>query len=115
MVFHLCIGNIPFIFKYIHESNLIWSHFRYKTQTQSLRSESATPSPSGSGSCDDDITTEPPSSFHPNCGGIMWAVSDMASVPKGSVLIDPQTLQPVVNRDGWVICQLTKTMCFSLY
>ncbi|KAL5289953.1 R3HDM1 family protein [Megaselia abdita] len=72
----------------------------YKTQTQSLRSESATPSPSGSGSCDDDITPEEPPSPQPKSGGIMWAVSDMASVPKGSVLIDPQTLQPLVNRDG---------------
>lgn len=75
---------------------------RYKTQTQSLRSESATPSLSGSGSCDD-ITTESPSSTQPQSNGIMWAVSDMASIPKGSVLIDPKTLQPVMNRDGWVI------------
>jgi len=32
--------------------------------------------------------------------GVVWAVTDMASVPRGSVLIDPQTLQPIVNQDG---------------
>lgn len=67
---------------------------RYKTQTQSLRSDSVTPSPSyGSGN----HTPEPIQSVS---SGIVWAVTDMASVPKGSVLIDPQTLKPLVNQDG---------------
>lgn len=67
---------------------------RYKTQSQSLRSDSVTPSPSyGSGS----HTPEP---IQTVSSGIVWAVTDMASVPKGSVLIDPQTLKPLVNQDG---------------
>lgn len=69
--------------------------FRYKTQSQSLRSDSVTPSPSyGSGN----HTPEPP--IQSVSSGIVWAVTDMASVPKGSVLIDPQTLKPLVNQDG---------------
>ncbi|XP_011186383.3 protein encore isoform X2 [Zeugodacus cucurbitae] len=32
--------------------------------------------------------------------GLVWAVTDISSVPKGSVLINPQTLQPFVNQDG---------------
>lgn len=32
--------------------------------------------------------------------GLVWAVTDFSSVPKGSVLINPQTLQPFVNQDG---------------
>lgn len=66
----------------------------YKSQTQSHRSDSLTPSPSiESGS----HTPEPMQSVP---SGIVWAVTDMASVPKGSVLIDPQTLKPMVNQDG---------------
>lgn len=68
---------------------------RYKTQSQSIRSESITPSPSY-GSVSGDHTPEPT----PVSSGVVWAVTDMASVPKGSVLIDPQTLQPIVNQDG---------------
>ncbi|KAJ9582894.1 hypothetical protein L9F63_022762, partial [Diploptera punctata] len=33
---------------------------------------------------------------------VMWAVTSMASVPPGSVLINPQTGQPYVNSDGSV-------------
>ncbi|XP_016969143.1 protein encore isoform X2 [Drosophila rhopaloa] len=32
--------------------------------------------------------------------GLVWAVTDISNVPIGSVLIDPQTLQPIVNADG---------------
>uniref|UniRef100_A0A1B0CE47 Protein encore n=2 Tax=Lutzomyia longipalpis TaxID=7200 RepID=A0A1B0CE47_LUTLO len=71
----------------------------YKTQTQSLRSDSITPSPTGYGS--GDHTPEPQSVLpSPAARGVVWAVTDMASVPRGSVLIDPQTLQPIVNQDG---------------
>lgn len=70
---------------------------RYKTQSQSIQSESITPSPSY-GSVSGEHTPEP---AHPvTASGVVWAVTDMASVPKGSVLIDPQTLQPIVNQDG---------------
>lgn len=60
-----------------------------------------TPSPTGYGS--GDHTPEPSIAQTPaiSCG-VVWAVTDMASVPRGSVLIDPQTLQPLVNQDGYV-------------
>ncbi|XP_034658114.1 protein encore isoform X5 [Drosophila subobscura] len=39
-----------------------------------------------------------------NCSGtssgLVWAVTDISNVPIGSLLIDPQTLQPIVNADG---------------
>lgn len=78
--------------------NDIMNMFRYKTQSQSMRSESITPSPSY-GSVSGDHTPEPPAAPS-SSSGVVWAVTDMASVPKGSVLIDPQTLQPIVNQDG---------------
>lgn len=31
--------------------------------------------------------------------GAIWAVTDITQVPKGSILIDPQTLKPIVNSD----------------
>lgn len=66
--------------------------FRYKTQ--SLRSDSVTPSPTGYSS-----DTPEPSAQSPD-RGVVWAVTDLASVPKGSLIIDPQTLQPILNQDG---------------
>lgn len=101
----------------------LWSHLahllipsRYKTQTQSLRSDSITPSPTGGGyeGSGGEHTPEPQSAQSPGASGaatgggsggggnrsVVWAVTDMASVPRGSVLIDPQTLQPIVNQDG---------------
>ncbi|KAH8366222.1 hypothetical protein KR093_010382 [Drosophila rubida] len=35
-----------------------------------------------------------------SASGLVWAVTDISSVPIGSVLIDPQTLQPILNPDG---------------
>lgn len=63
-------------------------------KTQSLRSDSITPSPTGN------HTPEPSEQQSDAARGVVWAVTDMAKVPKGSVLIDPQTLQPIVNEDG---------------
>uniref|UniRef100_A0A336LKU8 CSON011473 protein n=1 Tax=Culicoides sonorensis TaxID=179676 RepID=A0A336LKU8_CULSO len=34
--------------------------------------------------------------------GALWAVTDIALVPKGSILIDPQTLKPIVNPDDTI-------------
>lgn len=86
---------------------------RYKTQSQSLRSDSITPSPTGCGyGSGGEHTPEPPQSVAQSPAAtaaaataaatrsVVWAVTDMASVPRGSVLIDPQTLQPIVNQDG---------------
>lgn len=70
---------------------------RYTAQSQSIRSEAIAPSPSY-GSVSGEHTPEP--GPHVTASGVVWAVTDMASVPKGSVLIDPQTLQPIVNQDG---------------
>lgn len=64
--------------------------FSYKTQ--SLRSDSVTPSPTAD--------TPEPSSHSPDGRGVVWAVTDLASVPKGSLIIDPTTLQPILNQDG---------------
>ena len=71
---------------------LIETFSRYKTQ--SLRSDSVTPSPTGYSS-----DTPEPSAQSPD-RGVVWAVTDLASVPKGSLIIDPQTLQPILNQDG---------------
>jgi len=48
-------------------------------------------------------TTTPTSNNAPesaSASGLVWAVTDISSVPIGSVLIDPQTLQPILNPDG---------------
>ncbi|XP_021697323.1 protein encore isoform X3 [Aedes aegypti] len=74
------------------------SYFTFSYKTQSIRSDSVTPSPTGYGS--GDHTPEPCIQSPSSSCGVVWAVTDMASVPKGSVLIDPQTLQPIVNQDG---------------
>lgn len=63
-------------------------------KTQSIRSDSVTPSPTGYGS-----DTPEPSTTSPD-SSVMWAVTDMANVPVGSLIIDPQTLQPMKNQDG---------------
>jgi a component of the cytoplasm (encore) len=53
-----------------------------------------TPSPTGDGG-------EISSAHSPDGGrGVVWAVTDLASVPKGSLIIDPTTLQPILNQDG---------------
>ncbi|KAG5678674.1 hypothetical protein PVAND_008325 [Polypedilum vanderplanki] len=63
-------------------------------KTQSLRS--VTPSPTGGYGSD----TPEPSNAPESTRGVVWAVTDLASVPKGSLIIDPQTLQPILNQDG---------------
>ncbi|XP_016965653.1 protein encore isoform X3 [Drosophila biarmipes] len=40
------------------------------------------------------------SSCSSGTSGLVWAVTDISNVPIGSLLIDPQTLQPIVNADG---------------
>jgi len=79
------------------ESKLIFEYILYcRYKTQSLRSDS---SPTGGYGSD---TPEPSSAQSPDAsrGGVVWAVTDLASVPKGSLIIDPQTLQPILNQDG---------------
>lgn len=82
----------------------------YKTQTQSIRSDSVTPSPTGyesggehtpePGTASGGLAAGSSTSAGAATRGVVWAVTDMAAVPPGSVLIDPQTLQPIINQDG---------------
>lgn len=83
--------------------------FRYKTQTQSLRSDSVTPSPTGGYGSDEPHLRDNSSAIATReinevatslPGGLVWAVTDISNVPKGSILINPQTLQPILNADG---------------
>ncbi|XP_054731765.1 protein encore-like isoform X2 [Anastrepha obliqua] len=50
--------------------------------------------------CADTTPTPMEDSTTMSSRGLVWAVTDITSVPKGSVLINPQTLQPFVNQDG---------------
>lgn len=77
----------------------------YKSQSQ--RSDSVTPSPtatphpdlsSGKSSLEEQSSQD--RSSEPADKQLVWAVTDMGSVPKGSVLIDPHTGQPLTNQDG---------------
>ncbi|XP_046809206.1 protein encore isoform X1 [Lucilia cuprina] len=96
-------------------SNTSWrlspSSSGYKTQTQSIRSDSVTPSPTGGyGSDEPHLPDHPPVTANREINedsttlpsGLVWAVTDISNVPKGSILINPQTLQPILNADGTV-------------
>uniref|UniRef100_T1PL81 SUZ domain protein n=1 Tax=Musca domestica TaxID=7370 RepID=T1PL81_MUSDO len=85
----------------------------YKTRTQSVQSDSVIPSPTDIYDGSDEHHMPDPSIIAnieknidaatslPPCG-LVWAVTDISNVPKGSVLINPQTLQPILNSDGTV-------------
>ncbi|PNF43000.1 hypothetical protein B7P43_G09564 [Cryptotermes secundus] len=100
-------------------SRLSPSSSGYKSQSQrSDTTTSATPSPtatpvsqlsissstqpqmSSHGALSPQNTLE--SNSHEQNQTVMWAVTSMASVPPGSVLINPQTGQPYINSDGSV-------------
>ncbi|XP_017778860.1 PREDICTED: cAMP-regulated phosphoprotein 21 isoform X2 [Nicrophorus vespilloides] len=81
----------------------------YKTQSQ--RSESVTPSPtstpylSGDSNRQDSTnsTATNVSDLHHDDSDnsqVVWAVTNINSVPKGSVIINPQTGKPMTNQDG---------------
>nr|XP_032525072.1 uncharacterized protein LOC116776081 isoform X2 [Danaus plexippus plexippus] len=67
-------------------------------KTLSLRStDSVTPSPTGGASPE----PGPPSLCVPGTSGaLVWAVTDMAAVPPGALVIHPQTGRPLTNPDG---------------
>ncbi|CAG9573548.1 unnamed protein product [Danaus chrysippus] len=67
-------------------------------KTLSLRStDSVTPSPTGGASPE----PGPPSLCVPGASGaLVWAVTDMAAVPPGALVIHPQTGRPLTNPDG---------------
>lgn len=105
----LCISEEELRTKKIKLLFLNTQLFSYKTQTQSIHSDSVTPSPTGGYGSDEphlpdhssdianrenneDGTTLP--------SGLVWAVTDISNVPIGSILINPQTLQPILNADG---------------
>ncbi|KAL1501888.1 hypothetical protein ABEB36_007128 [Hypothenemus hampei] len=62
----------------------------YKSQSQ--MSESVTPSP----------TSTPHLSEGPHNPVVVWAVTDLDSVPKGSIIINPETGKPYKNEDGTI-------------
>lgn len=72
----------------------------YKSQSQ--MSESVTPSPTS--------TPHPPGESNGsddhrgNKGGnpVLWAVTDLSNVPKGSIIINPETGKPFKNEDGTI-------------
>ncbi|CAH0550982.1 unnamed protein product [Brassicogethes aeneus] len=73
----------------------------YKSQSQ--MSESVTPSPTSTphpvdASRQDSALTDDESARIPE--QLVWAVTDIHNVPKGSVIINPQTGKPVKNHDG---------------
>ncbi|XP_044745223.1 cAMP-regulated phosphoprotein 21 isoform X2 [Coccinella septempunctata] len=74
----------------------------YKSQSQ--MSESVTPSPTSTPHMlrdsrrQDSMNSEYSNDKHEN--PIVWAVTDIESVPKGSLIINPQTGQPIKNPDG---------------
>ncbi|KRT80887.1 hypothetical protein AMK59_5476, partial [Oryctes borbonicus] len=83
----------------------------YKTQSQ--RSESVTPSPtstpymSGDSIRQDSTTSvatntseQPSPSDEHACEQTVWVLTDLQNTPKGSVIINPQTGQPLKNQDG---------------
>lgn len=82
----------------------------YKSQSQ--RSDSVTPSPtatplqlsdiSGKNSLEEPLHRSISEEDREKMGDnqIVWAVTDMQSVPKGSILINPQSGQPFTNQDG---------------
>ncbi|XP_077290050.1 uncharacterized protein LOC143913881 [Arctopsyche grandis] len=78
-------------------------------KTLSGRSDSVTPSPtstpntttveSATGNRNPDL--KPPDNNAPNVvGGVLWAITDMSTVPTGAVIIHPQTGQALTNNDG---------------
>ncbi|RZB54402.1 cAMP-regulated phosphoprotein 21, partial [Asbolus verrucosus] len=77
----------------------------YKSQSQ--MSESITPSPTSTpnqigDSNRQDSTCSDLGQLEKDSGDsrIVWAVTDIQRVPKGSIIIDPQTGEPVKNEDG---------------
>ncbi|XP_070071875.1 protein encore isoform X3 [Drosophila takahashii] len=62
----------------------------------------ASPVDMGSEATGADPSSNSSSNCSPSSGtsGLVWAVTDISNVPIGSLLIDPQTLQPIVNADG---------------
>lgn len=79
----------------LYESNSFYYICRYKSQSQSLQSSSITPSPSYASIAGDTLDQ-----LLSSTSTVLWAITDILKVPKGSILIDPQTLQPVFNPDG---------------
>jgi hypothetical protein len=93
---HRAAGEFIIYCQKCHKNSI---NFISSYKTQSLRSDSVTPSPTGGYGSDN--TPELSNAQSPDTTrGVVWAVTDLASVPKGSLIIDPQTLQPILNQDG---------------
>ncbi|XP_073981672.1 R3H domain containing protein encore isoform X3 [Rhodnius prolixus] len=71
----------------------------YKSQ-RSDATLSATPSPTATPNLHTQLSGQSGGALSPEPETVVWAVSDLASVPPGSMLIHPQTGQPYTNADG---------------
>ncbi|XP_063217626.1 cAMP-regulated phosphoprotein 21 isoform X2 [Bacillus rossius redtenbacheri] len=91
-------------------SRLSPSSSGYKSQSQRSDTMSATPSPTAtpvsqlslSGPANSQVVPGTVSPQHAPSQAVMWAVTSMAAVPPGSILINPDTGQPYLNSDGTV-------------
>ncbi|BES97496.1 R3H domain [Nesidiocoris tenuis] len=71
----------------------------YKSQ-RSDATLSATPSPTATPNLHTQLSAQSGGALSPEPETVVWAVTDLASVPPGSMLIHPQTGQPYTNSDG---------------
>ncbi|XP_066908902.1 cAMP-regulated phosphoprotein 21 isoform X4 [Halyomorpha halys] len=72
----------------------------YKSQ-RSDATLSATPSPTATPNLHTQLSSQSTTcALSPEPEAVVWAVSDLSSVPPGSVLIHPQSGQPYTNPDG---------------
>ncbi|XP_015602787.1 cAMP-regulated phosphoprotein 21 isoform X2 [Cephus cinctus] len=85
-------------------SRLSPSSSGYKSQSQrsdATISPSPSPSPVTAMTCNhSQISSQELISPEPNNQTVMWAVTSISSVPRGSIIINPQTNQPYTNPDG---------------
>uniref|UniRef100_A0A0A9W225 cAMP-regulated phosphoprotein 21 n=2 Tax=Lygus hesperus TaxID=30085 RepID=A0A0A9W225_LYGHE len=73
----------------------------YKSQ-RSDATLSATPSPTATPNLHTQLSGQSGGALSPEPETVVWAVTDLASVPPGSMLIHPQTGQPYTNSDGTI-------------
>ncbi|CAG9763991.1 unnamed protein product [Ceutorhynchus assimilis] len=72
----------------------------YKSQSQI--SESVTPSPTSTPHLPAEQGDKGDFAGHKSTNPVVWAVTDLSNVPKGSVIINPETGKPYKNEDGTI-------------
>lgn len=87
-------------------SRLSPSSSGYKSQSQrsdATISPSPSPSPVAAMTCSHtQVSSQDLVSPESNVQTVMWAVTNISSVPPGSIIINPQTNQPYTNADGTI-------------